>query len=191
MEVTLTARQEAASVRATSSRTKTLGMRVSALRSQSTARDHRTPARCYLQKSVILVLGHLPSIHVLQIFLLPSTRALHSQGLCPVLLEHRYPRQPWSASPEPLEGLLPLVTCHPLYPHDHHPIMPTSLLFLCPGPGPPCRRAPPCLGGKSTSEKQLGGEPAAKSPPIGTRRKRQSQRQIWKRRLVIMSDCGY
>ena len=190
MEATLTARQEAASVRATSSRTKTLGMRVSAQRSQSTARDHRTPARCYLQKSVILVLGHLPSIYVLQIFLLPFTRALHSQGLCPVLLEHRYPRQLWSVLPEPLEGLLPLVTCHPLYPLDRHQ-MPTCLPFLCPDLEPPYRLAPPYLGGKSTSEKQLGGEPAAKSPPIGTRRKRQSRRQIWKRRLVIMSDCGY
>ena len=185
MEATPTARQEPATVRATS-RTRTLGTRASAQRSQSTAQGRRTQAQCCLQKSATHVHVPPPSIHVPQIFPLLSTRALHRKGLCPVP-EHRYPRPLWSVLLEPPGGLLPLslVTSHPLCPHDH-PHRPTCLPFPCPGPGPPCRLAPPCLGGKLTSEKLLGEEAAAKSRPIASRRKSQSLGRIWMRRLVAV-----
>ena len=165
MAATLTARRE--SVRAIS-RTKTRGMRASAQRSPSTAQDHQTQAQCCLPKSVIHVHDHHLSTHALQISRLPSTRAPHSPGVWRVI-EPRYPSlQLWSVLPEPQGDHLGLVTCRPLFPPDHHHIMPTYLPFPCPSPEPPCRQVPPCQEGKSTSERQLGeGEAAKSSPPIG------------------------
>ena len=191
MAVTRIARRNPAIARATN-RTKIPDMRASARRSRFTAPGPPTRARCSPQKNVSLVLGFRLCTHGHQTCLHPSMKVLQSQEPCQVP-EPRYPRPPWSVSHEPQGGLLPLVqaTHRPLYHRDHHHNL-FSLLFLFRGRGAPCRLVPPSQGGRSTSEKLQGGEPAVRRGPIENCRRSQSQRQIWTARLVvIVLNCSY